>query len=880
MSWITKTLLGLVALAGVLLIAGWMLLSSALFSDLRRTLVADVLSDQLGRDVVVAGDVQVVPGRILKLSAKGLTLPSATVADVTLAEVDRISFDLPLNSLWNKQPQIGNLAISGTTLVLVQEDDGSASWQNPTPKAPAPDKGQKLAPKQSIANVFTDRILRLEDTTLVYQSAINGLDLEMKLEQIALDRGDGTVPPTLTGAGLLNGESLTLSGRFPNDAPFTTALTFDGVTLSFDGTPAPDGYAAGVEVAMAADVVSIGQLLDILKLERALEGTGKVSAVLKHSPDTTRIDDLDVQVALDGGQSVVVTGQVGELGNPEDVSLFTGIRLYPEDAEPPVTKVRRDLKLISVDMEIKSEPGKVAQRRMVIETNGFVMDTSGEGPPPISVSQVLRTPEGKLRLGNVNLRLGPPAAPFVILDGAVADALNLEGISADGTISVRADSLLKPEGFRGGESLGTFGGDFHLEGNIDKLSLTSLAAKTHGTDLWDLTVTGAVHNVLRFEDVALEVKADVPSGADLLAAMSLKPIDTGEAVVNIALTSEGPDWNADMHIALGESVLDVAVDLDDAVSDPVVIGKVESDMIRMQQLRNVFSAAIQLRNIDDTPPMDDAPQALRDVTLTPLGRAVLLAVSDLEIALDLRHIEGAKGISTLQSEVTLKDRLLTAGPLKFEYGGGHFDVSGSMDLKDTKHPLEVKGKAGGWKLGHLLEELNFKKGASGTLYADFDVVGPTASVQAFLGALSGQGTVTMQDGTIETQLLDLAGLGVLPWLFSPHKKKVAPIVCLRAPIVLTNGKITTKTTVVETDQVQIVAYGDVDIPAKSINLHLQPRKIGEPLSRSPWPVSLTGALAKPKIKVKDGPKRLKRSDGADTMPAQRKRCVPDILQLQ
>ena len=146
MSWITKTLLGLIALAGVLLIAGWMLLSSALFSDLRRTLVADVLSDQLGRDVVVAGDVQVVPGRILKLSAKGLTLPSATVADVTLAEVDRISFDLPLNSLWNKQPQIGNLAISGTTLVLVQEDDGSASWQNPTPKAPAPDKGQKLAP--------------------------------------------------------------------------------------------------------------------------------------------------------------------------------------------------------------------------------------------------------------------------------------------------------------------------------------------------------------------------------------------------------------------------------------------------------------------------------------------------------------------------------------------------------------------------------------------------------------------------------------------------------------------------------------------------------------------------------------------------------------
>ena len=60
----------------------------------------------------------------------------------------------------------------------------------------------------------------------------------------------------------------------------------------------------------------------------------------------------------------------------------------------------------------------------------------------------------------------------------------------------------------------------------------------------------------------------------------------------------------------------------------------------------------------------------------------------------------------------------------------------------------------------------------------------------------------------------------------------------------------------------------------------QPRKIGEPLSRSPWPFTAKGSMAKPKIKVKDGPRRMKRSDGADTMPAKRKACVPDILQLQ
>jgi hypothetical protein len=146
--------------------------------------------------------------------------------------------------------------------------------------------------------------------------------------------------------------------------------------------------------------------------------------------------------------------------------------------------------------------------------------------------------------------------------------------------------------------------------------------------------------------------------------------------------------------------------------------------------------------------------------------------------------------------------------------------------------------------------------------------------------MSGNATVTMRNGSIETQLLDLAGLGVLPWVFSKDKKKVAPIVCLRAPLSISNGSISTKQTTLETDQVQVVVFGGVSLNNKALDLNLQPRKIGEPLSRSPWPVTVKGPLAKPKIKVKDGPKRLKRSDGANKMPAKRKLCIPDILQLQ
>ena len=179
-----------------------------------------------------------------------------------------------------------------------------------------------------------------------------------------------------------------------------------------------------------------------------------------------------------------------------------------------------------------------------------------------------------------------------------------------------------------------------------------------------------------------------------------------------------------------------------------------------------------------------------------------------------------------------------------------------------------------------MQELKFKKHASGTLHASFDIAGNTSSVQSFLGTLSGNALISMRNGSIQTQLLDLAGLGVLPWLFSDDRKPVAPIVCMRAPLYFKNGRISTEQTVVETELVQLVVWGSVDLAQKYLDVIGQPREIGKPLSRSPWPFTIAGAMSDPKVKVKDGPKRLRRSDGASKMPQKRRLCVPDILQLQ
>jgi len=203
-----------------------------------------------------------------------------------------------------------------------------------------------------------------------------------------------------------------------------------------------------------------------------------------------------------------------------------------------------------------------------------------------------------------------------------------------------------------------------------------------------------------------------------------------------------------------------------------------------------------------------------------------------------------------------------------------------MDLNEDPDILKISGSTGGWNFGHIMQELRFKKGASGVLNANFDVSGSRNSVQKFLATMSGGATVSMRNGSIDSQLLDLAGLGIIPWLFSKDRGSAVAIVCIRAPLHISNGRISTEQTVVETSQVQIVVVGNVDLKHKTLDVMGQPRRIGKPLSRSPWPFTAIGPMAKPKIKVKDGPRRLRRSDGASTMPQRRKLCVPDILQLK
>ncbi|MEM7319103.1 MAG: AsmA-like C-terminal region-containing protein, partial [Pseudomonadota bacterium] len=558
--------------------------------------------------------------------------------------------------------------------------------------------------------------------------------------------------------------------------------------------------------------------------------------------------------------------------------LKMDISLYPPDEMPAPAKLRRDLKLTGLEVVLTAQPEGYPLRQLTARTNGFTVNTHGRGPPPITVSDIRITSDGLLDLGKVGLRIGPPDAYFLVFEGSIGDALRVKDIDLDATLDLPIIALLKPDDAKDGDALGKITGSFHLSGDSKTLALSDLSAKAQATDLMQMNVTASAGNVLKLSDLSMDISANIPSGAKLLSALKHSSVATGAIDFAAKLSSDGQKWQSETKVSVGKSNLEMALNAQTGQPDPQLDGQITSTLISLTDVRHIISARRELGRTHRDRGKSDG--LVSNVTLERLSAEILQSGMDIDIQIDLKKLQGVAGTSSVKTEFIMKNQKAKIGPVKFEYDGGNFDVTGSVDV--AKHPdiVTIKGTADGWNFGTILQELNFKKHGSGILNASLDVSGAHKSVEEFARTATGNILVTMRDGRIHTRLLDLAGLGILPWLFSDSHGKVAPIVCLRAPLKFADGKITIDEAALETKKVQMVANGDVDLRNDTVDVTGEPRPIGKPLSRSPWPFVVSGPLKHPKLRLKRGPHRQKRSDGASTMPEHRKLCIPDILQLR
>lgn len=904
----------LLGLLGLVVALFWLVLSSSVFSDFRRSLFETALSEEIGQPLVVRDDVRVSLGRIARIYVAGAEIPSERIEGLNLAELKRLELDVDLISLVRGKLDIDNLSVEGLLVNLKTLQGGTTSW-TPSPHKNSEADESSVSSKENaqgeengggILEFLKTKTTSFTEIRLKVDDQDSGFIFDFDLSSLLLEQLENGQLVSLISKGTVNDEAFSVDGNFPRGKPFSTSATFGELRLDFDGKPLTAEQGGGFSGKLVLDTGEIGEVLDILRLDRVLEGHGRMSASVLRQRDLLKIKDLKTTVSLADGALLSVAGDVGNLLDATGFDIQVDARLHPENHPPAWATKLKDLKLTGINARIISEGEALKFDDLLFHTNAFEQALKQVGP--VTIGEIRRTPDGLLSLLEITLQMGPADAPFVVAKGELRDVLQLKGLEIAGKLTAPASLVLRELPEEKSDAFGNLSADFAISDASGHLSLTRLDAYTEDTDLWSLKAHSSVPNVTSIEDLTFNLDLDVADGANFLTALGLKSIDTGALEFTASATGQEDKFSTTASVTVGESRLSVALDTMVTDGHSVVRGAVESAHLRIDDLQNGVASAIEIASLSQKAgkkgksqavsqdgkaeePLvlktDDKPEeplilGTSDGKPTDLvNPTAILAKLDLEIGIKIDKITGQRGVTKVASDLEIKDAKARFGPFKFSYGGGYFSLSAIMDLIKTPDLLTVSGTASGWDLGDVLKAAKVDIDARGKLRARFNVTGNRKSAKTFVNSIYGSATLSMSNGAIATSLMELAGLGIFPWLFSAELNQgYTNIVCAVVPLKIQAGKVSSTSIVVETNSVQMVIAGDLDWKNNTISMRAEPRPVGRPLARSAWPFSITGSLSKPEFKLHAGGSRAKRADGASQAPTERKPCTPDIRQLE
>ncbi|WP_425044328.1 AsmA family protein [Primorskyibacter sp. S87] len=902
--FVARILKWALALGIALVTIGWLLLAAPFFSGTRQQIVADVLTEQLGQAVMVEDDVSVVLGPISRIRAGGVLIPSENVDGTNLAELALLELDLDVLALLNGQIDLDNITVDGLQVNMVTLENGTTSW-TPTNRPETTEEPEKApeevaeAPERSNGGIWgflRHRTASFTSIGLKIDNQVSGFVFAFDLEHLKFDQLDDGNRLGVSGRGTLNEQTFELDGSYPTDAPFTTRANFGEMKLTFDGDPLPANQGGGFTGVLTLDTGEFGDFLDVIGLDRVLEGSGKLSAGLTSQNGTLKVADFATVVDLDEGQQIKAQGDVENLLKAKGFDIRLNARFHPEGGPPADAANLKDLKLTGLSAHILGDGKAVELDEFLITTNAFDQGLDQVGP--VSIGRLRRTPGGHLAMEEFKLQAGPIDAPYIVAQGNIRNLLQLKQLDLTGKLAAPASLLLKELGDDVAKAFGGVEADFSVDDTQGHLSLKTLDARTVNTDVWALDAHLALGDVTGLDGIEFDFDLDIADGAHFLGALKLEEVDTGPLEISAAAQGKGKDFTTRLGLAAGSSKLNASLETSVSEGRPTVDGRIFSERLDVEDLRKAISGVVELGKIGNEAGIEKedavADEEADETDFQPLvlpkeeGKPTdlvdleeLVLNTDLTVKLEIREITGQQGVSSLASELVSKDGQARLGPAEVTYGGGYFKVAAEMDLVETPELLSVSGATSGWDFGKILDAVGLGIDAHGTLSGNFDITGNHSSARTFINSMYGSASISMSKGDVATSLLELAGLGIFPWLFSEEfQQGYTDIVCVVAPVQINAGKISFDSMVAETESVQLVAQGHVDWINDSIALRAEPRRVGKPLARSAWPFDVTGRLSEPKFKLDVGGSRSKRADGADEMPAERKPCVPDLLQLE
>jgi uncharacterized protein involved in outer membrane biogenesis len=207
--------------------------------------------------------------------------------------------------------------------------------------------------------------------------------------------------------------------------------------------------------------------------------------------------------------------------------------------------------------------------------------------------------------------------------------------------------------------------------------------------------------------------------------------------------------------------------------------------------------------------------------------------------------------------VHLSPQQMDVPKMGFQLGNGQFDGSARIGNTQTSPNWAFKGQASGFTLEQLLASTDSKgKVSGGDMRAAFNFTSSGVSPHQIASSLNGQSQITIGSARLASSFMNQGG-DVFITLFdaiNPMRKKSnqTTLECAVAYLPVKNGVVTVRDSIgVETDRLNIVLAGSVNLNSEQINLAFYPKEksgltAGLDLASL---VRLQGSLVKPQVGI-------------------------------
>ncbi len=837
---------GLIGLAFALAVAFLLVGTVGFLGPMRAALVEKMLTSSLGAPVAIDGPVKFGLGPTVLITGSKIRVERPEGAPS--GEADRIeegAIGVGLRALLAGALDLRSLRLHGVALAenstLVGFDPDAAAgdrnvqrWFGLVPGA------VRLAKHADIA---------VSDVTYRYRDSRSGWDFDIVATTFATARGQSGGPSTITASGTVNGAALSVDasirplvfdGRAIGDGFTLTARTAGG-TLEMRSVVPKDPAKDMRQASIGADISSVGDILDSLKIARTIEGTAKLAAGIETSGADSALRNLDASLTLADGATLRATGSIANLDAQKGFDLSIDAE-WPTDGAKTVDEAGLlTFEVYGVTGRLTGDLDALALSEGWITTNLFSEAIPRLGP--ITAGAIRRDDDGRLAVEDLHVLAGPADAPTFDLSGRIGDLLQLADFDLSGDIAVpTADALgIKPAD---PAALGKLTGTFAVSDASGTAGVDTLTAKLTGSKLVSADLELKADQTKPEETARFALSLNVPDYARLASAAGLTSEPVGPVAFKgiVSLSRRSGDVDGSLRFGRTEISGDLSVKPEDKRA--LVAGNITTPALHLVDARRLFEIVSDFRRSRETSMARKQPASTQRAVMHPR----------FDIAVNAGRIEGAASdVSSVTGHVLYEEGLVTARSFSLEFDRGRFDFDGHMNVREESRPFSAKGRIARWPIGDALQTFEIDLPIEGVLEAAFDVSSSGASARTAVREARGDLYMRIVDGTIGNRLIDLSGLVLPSWLFAPSARTgTSRIACFSAKLAFDPGLATLQSAIVETDDVIVRATGLIDFKDDTIDIEATPKARVDNLIPIVSPFAIRGPLSAPKVVIKGG----------------------------